>query len=672
MSTQRHSSGHFLDSLAPVTYSILPLSLPFHVEPLPYNFGPLLLNHAELNQSTVIYSLYAPAADRVELILYGDGYPDIHCCEVYPMHRLADGWFGVEVQDAKAGSLYHFQINGHHRVPDPASRYQPFGVPGQVSGPSQVIDPNAFTWADTPWLGRPWEESIIYELHIGTFTPEGTYAGAEKKLDYLVDLGITAIELMPIATFAGQRNWGYDGVYPYAPAPCYGHPDELKQFIQAAHQKGLMVFLDVVYNHFGPEGNYLHLYAPNFFTERHQSPWGAGINLDGEDSAPVRSFFIQNALYWVEEFRLDGLRLDAIHTIHDDSPVPMLQELAERLQRGPGQHRHIHLMLENEYNGASWLTGHPADKTDTAPGALSRACYTAQWDDDLHHTLHVLATGQTDSYYVDYAEKPVTHLIRALTDGFAFQGEASTLRHGKHRGEPSCHLPATAFISFYQNHDQVGNHPFGSRASLLVDEPSLQATMTVLLLLPHIPMLFMGEEWQTQKPFPFFCDFHDELATQVREGRRQEFAHNPAFNDPQEQQRIPDPNSKTTFTSAILDWQEVEQPEHRHWRLFYQQLLSARHQVIIPMLKIGLASVKPTVYFQTNQALGITWLHTRRLWLLANWAEAQLPVAFPANATVLAESRPGLLNQVMRGVLPAKAAIWLVSDRLEADEKRPL
>jgi maltooligosyltrehalose trehalohydrolase len=330
----------------------------------------------------------------------------------------------------------------------------------------------------------------------------------------------------------------------------------------------------------------------------------------------------------------------------------MLQELAERVRRGPGQHRHIHLILENEYNGASWLASQLTEHNQTP--YHPKAMYTAQWDDDLHHTLQVLATGQTDSYYVDYAETPVNHLIRVLTD-------ASKLRHGKHRGEPSSHLPATAFISFYQNHDQVGNHPFGSRASVLVEEPLLQATMTLLLLLPHIPMLFMGEEWQTKHPFPFFCDFHDGLAKLVTDGRRQEFAHSPAFNDPEEQQRIPDPNAKTTFTSAVLNWDEQQQPEHRTWLDFYQQLLNARHSVIIPMLKSGLAYVKPTVYFQTSQALGITWNHTRRLWLLANWAENPLLIAFPANTVLLAESRPNLFNQVMRGVLPAKAVVWLMS-----------
>src|SRR5687768_2068639 len=346
------------------------------------------------------------------------------------MSAAGDGWFETLERSARPGSRYRYRIDGRHEVPDPASRFQP----ADVSGPSEVIDPAAFDWHDDGWQGRPWQEAVIYELHVGTFSSKGTYQGVLEKLEYLRDVGITAIELMPLADFSGRRNWGYDGVLPYAPDSAYGRPEQLKALIQAAHRTGLMVLLDVVYNHFGPEGNYLGLYAPQFFTDRHKTPWGAAIDFS---NAAVRSFFIQNARYWLEEYRFDGLRFDAVHAIVDDSETHILDELREAMPAGK------HLVLENDANQA---------------GFLERG-YRAQWNDDAHHAFHVLATGESESYYADYADAPARHLARSLAEGFAYQGDHSPFR-SRTRGEKSAHLSPLAFVNFLQNHDQIGNRAF--------------------------------------------------------------------------------------------------------------------------------------------------------------------------------------------------------------------
>src|SRR5215472_4525736 len=316
-----------------------------------------------LADGSVRFRLWAPSANSVDLCLE-DGARGS-----YPLLPLDNGWFERISSEAHAGSLYRFQIDHKTEVPDPASRFQP----EDVHGPSAVVDPTAVSWNDDNWRGRPWEQAVIYELHVGAFTPEGTFQGVEQKLDYLRDLGVTAVELMPLADFPGRRNWGYDGVLPFAPDSSYGRPDDLKQLIQAAHSRGLMVFLDVVYNHFGPEGNYLHLYAPQFFTDRHHTPWGAAINFDGRDSRPVRDFFIHNALYWLEEYHFDGLRLDAVHAIIDDSEPDILTELAQTVRERFGTDRFVHLVVENVDNNVRYLSRDPG-------GAVQ--LYDAQWNDD--------------------------------------------------------------------------------------------------------------------------------------------------------------------------------------------------------------------------------------------------------------------------------------------------
>ncbi|HLO78364.1 MAG TPA: alpha-amylase family glycosyl hydrolase, partial [Magnetospirillum sp.] len=348
------------------------------------------------------FRLWAPDCGPVALHLTDRG--DLF------MPKNADGWAELVVPGVGAGARYGFRV-GELTVPDPASRHQP----DDVHALSEVVDPGAFDWADDGWRGRPWEEAVIYELHVGTFTEEGTFAAARAKLDYLAELGITVVELMPLAEFPGARGWGYDGVLPFASEASYGRPEDLKAFVDAAHARGLMVMLDVVYNHFGPEGNYLHATAKRFFSNRHHTPWGQAINYDGADAGPVREFVIDNALYWLSEYHLDGLRLDAVHAIKDDSAKPLLEELAERARALCGD-RPIHLVLENDDNAA-----HLLDRDEN--GAPRH--YSAQWNDDIHHALHRLLTNETGGYYRDYGPDPLPHLVRCLTDGFAYQGEAS-------------------------------------------------------------------------------------------------------------------------------------------------------------------------------------------------------------------------------------------------------
>ena len=435
---------------------------------------------------------------------------------------------------------------------------------------------------------------MIYELHVGTFTAEGTYQAVTDKLEILVELGVTAIELMPVADFPGARNWGYDGVLPFAPDSTYGTPDDLKALIDAAHARGLMVFLDVVYNHFGPEGNYLAEYAAPFFTDRHQTPWGDAVNFDtGWEKAWVRRFFIDNALYWLNEYRFDGLRLDAVHAIRDDSDDHVLSELARRVRDGPGSERHVHLVLENDANEARWLGRGP-------PGG-----YRAQWNDDLHHALHVALTGESDSYYGDYADRPVLRLARCLAEGFDYQGEHSSHR-GKPRGEPSGHLPPTAFVAFLQNHDQIGNRALGERIDELAREAAVRAASEILLLSPSPPLLFMGQEWAASSRFPYFCDYTGELADAVVQGRLEEFAQFEAFRDPEARRQIPDPVSRDTFLAAKLDWNERSGGDHAaRWRLFHD-LLALRHRKVVPLLD-GVGGGDSESHAQAERVLCVTW-----------------------------------------------------------------
>ncbi len=512
---------------------------------------------AMLTRDGVHFRLWAPGQERIDLHLEGG--------PVLEMSREEGGWHHLVTDQAQVGTRYRFRLADGLEVPDPASRYQP----QDVHGPSEVIDPTAHAWGDGAWTGRPWHEAVIYELHVGTFTPEGTFAAAAEKLDHLADLGITAIEIMPVADFPGRRNWGYDGVLLYAPDAAYGRPEDLKALVEAAHARGIMVILDVVYNHFGPDGNFLPVYAPGFFTERHHTPWGAAINFDGADAQPVRAFILHNALYWLEEFHFDGLRFDAVHAIRDDSDEHLLAELARRA-RDACAGRQIHLILENEENEAQWLDP-----------AVARG-FSAQWNDDVHHVLHTALTGEHEGYYADYAGD-VAMRARALAEGFAFQGETMAFR-GSARGAPSAHLPPSAFVAFLQNHDQIGNRAFGERIDALAPAPAVRAATAIMLMSPQIPMLFMGEEWATLKPFLFFCDFPGELADAVRNGRRAEFKRFSAFQDPARRDQIPDPTALSTFEASTLDWAEAERPGHREVRDWFRRILAVRRERLMPLL----------------------------------------------------------------------------------------
>jgi malto-oligosyltrehalose trehalohydrolase/4-alpha-glucanotransferase len=516
---------------------------------------------AELREDgSVRLRLWAPSHNTILVEIDG--------AEAVAMPSVGEGWHELVTNKAGIGSHYQFVLPDGLKVPDPASRHQP----EDVHGPSEVIDPAAYRWRDSAWRGRPWHEAVVYELHIGTFTPEGTFEAAISKLDHLVSLGITAIEIMPINDFPGRRNWGYDGVLPYAPDATYGRPEDLKALVDAAHERGLMVLLDVVYNHFGPEGAYIHPIAPETFTQRHKTPWGAAINTDGPQAGPVREFFIHNAIYWIKEYHLDGLRLDAVHAILDDSPKHLLDELADRV-RNAVPHRPVHLVLENEENQASRLVRDADGRPRT---------FTAQWNDDVHHVLHVAATDESSGYYGDYSGD-TEKLGRALAQGFVFQGELMPYR-GHPRGEPSSDLSPLAFVAFVQNHDQVGNRAFGDRLTAIASPEAVRAVAATYLLLPQVPMLFMGEEWGAAQPFPFFCDFGPELADAVRKGRREEFARFPEFQDPANRERIPDPMADATFASAKLVWDDIGKEPHAGWLALYRRLLETRGAEIMPRL----------------------------------------------------------------------------------------
>jgi maltooligosyltrehalose trehalohydrolase len=553
------------------------------------------------------FRLWAPGQTTLRLLLEEDALAPV------TMQRDADGWFQAVVREAEAGMHYRFLLEDGMRIPDPASRFQP----QDVHGPSRIIDPRAYRWQHADWRGRPWEEAVVYESHVGCFSPTGDFDGARRKLDHLAGLGVTAFELMPVGDFEGRRNWGYDGVLPFAPDASYGAPEELKRLMDEAHGRGLMVFLDVVYNHFGPSGNYLHLYAPTFFTGRHRTQWGAGLNFDGPQNRTVRDFFIHNALYWIEEYRIDGLRLDAVHAIADDSAPGFLEDLAAAVHACVGAARHVHLVLENDHNEAAWL----ARRERGRPRA-----YTAQWNDDFHHAAHVAATGEAQGYYRDYADDPLGRLGRALSEGFIYQGEASRHRDGAARGTPSAHLPPTAFVDFLQNHDQIGNRARGERLRALAVDAAVDALGVLLLLSPQVPLLFMGEEWGTHRPFRFFCDFHGELAAAVREGRRREFSHFPEFHDPASWSRVPDPNALTTFEDSRLDWGELHEEPYRGRLDRFRALLALRHREIVPRLS-GIGGGSGAYETAAGQALRVTWRldDGSRLQVAANLADQ--PVA---------------------------------------------
>ena len=461
------------------------------------------------------------------------------------MQRLPDGWFSAEA-DVPPGTRYRYRLADGMLVPDPASTAQDRDV-----NDASIVTSSDFPWRHNAWRGRPWTETVLYEVHVGL---AGGFRGVTSELGRLKQLGITAIELMPLNDFSGSRNWGYDGVMPYAPDASYGSPDDLKTLVDTAHGLGLMVFVDVVYNHFGPEGNYLGAYAPQFFRTDVDTPWGPAIDFRRPE---VRDFFTGNVLYWLTEYRMDGLRFDAVHAIQDQDWVT---EMAGAVRAVIEPDRHVHLVLEH-HNAASHLRG-SAD---------------AQWNDDGHNVLHVLLTGEDSGYYADYAEDPALKLARVLAEGWVFQGEHADYLNAN-RGEPSRDLPPYRHVLFLQNHDQIGNRAFGERLTTLTTPAALKAAIALQMLCPQIPLLFMGEETGSETPFLFFTDYHDDLASAVRDGRRKEFARFPAFADPDARARIPDPNDAETFHAS------VPQPGDPDRFKYYQALIALRMTKIVPRL----------------------------------------------------------------------------------------
>jgi maltooligosyltrehalose trehalohydrolase len=499
-------------------------------------WGPQLLGDGRTR-----FALWAPSLELPPMLQVEGSAP-------MPMARGEAGWCSLEAE-APVGARYRFHLPDGTAVPDPAARAQDGGVHGW----SVVTAPDDHTWQAATWRGRPWREVVIWECHAGVL---GGFAGVAEQLPQLAELGFTAIELMPVAAFSGTRNWGYDGVLPYAPAEAYGSPAELKALVDRAHGLGLAVYLDVVYNHFGPDGNYLNAYAADFFHPEKHTPWGAAIAFDRE---PVARYFIDNALMWLTEYRLDGLRFDAVHAIGDNA---FLDRMATEL-RAACPDREIHLMLENEGNDPERLSGP----------------YDAQWNDDFHNAAHVTLTGESAGYYAAFTPEPTRLLARSLAEGFAYQGEE--FHPGHPRGARSGHLPSTAFINFLQNHDQVGNRALGERLGVLVTSEQLRAATALQLLTPFIPLIFMGEEVGSHTPFLFFTDFHDQLADAVREGRRKEFAKFPAFADPASRERIPDPNAPATFAASVPQ----PGPAADAWQAFYRELLAIRAREIVPHLE---------------------------------------------------------------------------------------
>jgi maltooligosyltrehalose trehalohydrolase len=578
------------------------------------------------------FSLWAPTAKTVAVDLEDTGS--------IPMIADAEspaGWFRAEVE-CGAGTRYRYRITGQTGgevvVPDPASRAQD----GDVHDASIVVDPTVYQWRHPEWTGRPWHETILYELHVGAL---GGFEGVTERLPELAALGITAVELMPVADFPGERNWGYDGVLPYAPDAAYGTPEQLKALIDTAHGLGLMVFLDVVYNHFGPDGNYLGSYAGPFFRDDIKTPWGQAIDFRRKE---VSDFFIENAVYWLREYRFDGLRFDAVHAISEQT---WLEELSEQVRAAIEPGRQVHLVLEHDGNAA-----HLLERSD-------HRLFDAQWNDDGHHVLHVLLTGEKGGYYVDYAEQAATKLARCLAGGFVYQGDPSPHRDGELRGEPSAHLPPTSFVLFLQNHDQIGNRALGERLISLAQSEALHAANALLLLSPQIPMLFMGEESGATEPFLYFTSHPDPaLSEAVREGRRQEFAKFPAFADPEKRAHIPDPNDEQTFRRSI-----PREGASTEWLSFTSALLAIRHAHVIPRLAgakaLGAEAIGPA-------AVVARWRMGDGMVLAMAINLAGLPVnltldavANPSGADLLFETA-GSLACLATGELPAYGFIAML------------
>ena len=501
----------------------------------------------------IYFRVWAANARHVEVVLYDDEYES----GLVPLEPQGNGYFASFVPHIAPDTRYMFRIDGGAPRPDPASRYQPDGV----HGASQAVDPGAFVWADANWRGRPLDDLVIYEVHIGTATDAGTFAALIERLPDLQALGVTAIEIMPVADFPGERNWGYDGVNLFAPARTYGGPDSLRALVDAAHAHGLAVLLDVVYNHLGPDGNYLREFSRDYFTTRHSTPWGDALNLDGPNSAPVRAFFIANACHWAHEYHADGLRFDATHALQDTSTVHILAELAETLRATLPPNRHFVLIAEDDRNEPQLLL----------PRTEGGANIDAVWADDFHHQLRVALTGEREGYYTDYSGN-TEDLAKTLRQGWFYTGQLSAYA-GRTRGSLPDRLVPGQFVHCVQNHDQIGNRALGDRLNHLIGLDAYRAASALLLLGPYTPLLFMGQEWAASAPFQYFTDHQEELGRLVTEGRRAEFARFTAFAGSE----VPDPQARETFLRSKLDWGERATAPHAGVLALYHDALALRH-----------------------------------------------------------------------------------------------
>lgn len=556
----------------------------------------------------MLFRVWSPTAATLELDLRE---------RVVPMQRDCKGWWSVEVQDAKPATRYAFRIDGAEPLPDPRSPWQPDGVDGF----SSTVDHQAFAWTDANWQARPLSYSVLYELHVGTFSRAGTFDGAIEHLDHLVDLGVNYIELMPVNQFRGDRGWGYDGVSLFAPHQAYGGPDGLKRLVNACHERGLGVILDVVYNHLGPTGNYLPKFGP-YFTDRHNTPWGPGLNFDGPDSDGVRRFFCDNALMWLRDYHFDGLRLDAVHAILDTSAIPFLEQLATEIDELKAHlGRHLILIAESDLN----------DPRVVRPWQIGGFGIDAQWSDDIHHALHAVITGERGGYYVDFGG--LEDLAVAMKQPYVYAGRHSQFRRRIH-GRPPTGVSGSNFLAYLQNHDQLGNRATGERMSHLANIDRVKIGAAMVMLSPFVPMLFQGEEWAATSPFQYFVDFHEEpqLAEAVTEGRRKEFA---AFG--WKAGDIPDPQSRETFERSCLDWNEVERDPHRGVLAWYRELIRLRRAVA--GFTDGRLDLVETQFNEQDQ-----WIVVRRgpVAIAANFGERPMSMPCQRPSTILLASKTGV------------------------------
>jgi maltooligosyltrehalose trehalohydrolase len=563
--------------------------------------GKIPLGASLTGENSCSFLVWAPRAKKVEIHIASPTE------RIISMRPWEHGYFHAEVLDLRPGALYRYRLEREERA-DPASRFQPHGV----HGPSQVMD-NYFTWTDQQWSGLPLDKYVLYELHVGTFTPDGTLDAIIPRVAELKDLGITAIELMPVAQFPGSRNWGYDGVCPYAVQDSYGGPTALKRLVNACHEQGMAVVLDVVYNHLGPEGNYLADFG-DYFTDLYKTPWGQSLNFDSRGSDEVRRYFIENALQWITDFHCDALRLDAIHAIVDPSANPFLQELASAVHaRGDEFHRNVYLLPESDRNDARQVT----------PPAAGGLGLDAVWNDDFHHSLHVMLTGENTGYYEDF--HGVEDLAQAFREGFVYTGQYSKYR-GRRHGNSSEKIPGRSLIVFAQNHDQVGNRPLGDRLAQAASLDQLKLAAGAVLLAPNIPMLFMGEEYGETAPFQYFVSHGDPVLVEaVRKGRAEEFAR---FRWGGE---IPDPQSEETFQRSKLNWELRKEGRHRVLWDFYRKLLRTRRE--IPALAHPDKRATEVTAFAPEKVLLLRrWTGSSQIFAVFNFSARRFTLSLPVPA----------------------------------------